>query len=170
MPFAATFRAMMDFPLIGDALGDFSVEGVDVTDGPGGPGGLHTYTVRIALQGPGGKQGVRKALKDLFSSHPTTFSAYGNAYQLWFGKPEIERLGDQRYAVTVQGAGARSNLEHELHRLLSYLDETDRLAAQTDQAIGDELIEAYLAGYRAEIGRKVGRYKRRLRRAQGGGR
>jgi hypothetical protein len=169
MPFAATFRAMMDFPLVGDALGDFVVESVDVTDGPGGPGGLHTYQVRIALQGPGGKQGVQKALKGLFSSHPTTFSAYGNAYQLWFGKPEIERSGDKRYAVKVQGAGARLNLEHELHLLLSYLDETDRLAAQTDQEIGDELIEAYLERYRADIRRKVERYKRRLRRAQDGG-
>jgi hypothetical protein len=161
---------MMDFPLVGDALGDFVVEDVDVTDGPGGPGGLHTYAVQITLQGLGGRQGVQKALKDLFSSHPTTFSAYGNAYHLWFGKPEIERLGDRRYVVTAQGGGARVNLEHELHRLLSHLDKTDRLAAQTDQAIRDELIGAYLDGYRAEIRRKVERYKRRLRKAQDGGR
>ena len=60
MPFAATFRAMMDFPMVGDALGGFVVEAVDVIDGPGGPGGLHSYTARIVLHGPGGKQGHRQ--------------------------------------------------------------------------------------------------------------
>lgn len=168
MPFAGKFRAMMDFPLAGDTVGGFAVESVDVRDEPSGPG-LYAYSVRITVHGPGGKQGVRRALETLFSSHPTTFSGYGNPYQLWFGKPEIESLGDKRYAVRVEGAGARVFLEDELHRFLGYLDETDQLAARPDQAVRETLVETYLERYRAEIRRKVDRYRRRLRRTEDGG-
>ena len=163
MPFAGKFRAMMALPLIGDTVGGFAVEGVDVSDESSGPG-LYAYSVRITLHGPGGKQGVRRALKALFSSHPTTFSGYGNPYQLWFGRPEIESLGDKRFAVTVQGAGARVFLEDELHRFLRYLNETEQLTSRPDQAVCETLIEAYLEQYRAEIRRKVNRYQRKLRR------
>ena len=99
---------------------------------------------------------------------PETELEYGNAYQLWFGRPEIESLGNRRYEVKVQGGGARLNLEPELQRLLSHLQKTGQLAAQADQAARDALIEAYLEGYRAEVRRKVQRYKRRLQRAGNG--
>ena len=46
------------------------------------PGYLdYAYAVRMTLSGPGGQQGVRRALKALFSAHPMTFSGYGNPYQ-----------------------------------------------------------------------------------------
>ena len=115
MPFAKKFRAMMDFPFDGDTVGRFSVETVDVRHTSNGPG-QYAYSVRMTLSGPGGQQGLRRTLKALFSAHPMTFSGYGNPYQLWFGKPQIESLGNKRYAVWIEGAGARVFLEDELHR------------------------------------------------------
>jgi hypothetical protein len=168
MPFAKKFRAMMEFPFAGDTVGGFAVESVDVRDKPGDPG-RYRYSVRMVLCGPGGQQGVRRALQPLFSSHPTTFSGYGNPYQLWCGKPEIEPLGDRRYAVRVEGAGARVFLEDELRRFLGYLDEEGLLAAAPERAAREALVEAYLERYRAEIQRKVGRYRSRLRRTEDDG-
>jgi hypothetical protein len=101
----------------------------------------------------------------MLSAHPTTFSGYGTPYQLWFGKPEIESLGDRRYAVSVEGAGARISLAQELDRFLSALDEGDQPAVQPDHVTREQLIETYLQQYRAEIKRTVERYRRRLRKA-----
>jgi len=165
MPFASKFRAMMDFPFAGDTIGGLIVESVDVRHESVGSG-QYAYAVRMVLRGPGGQRGVKQALKALFSSHPMTFSGYGNSYQLWFGKPEIERLGDRRYAVRVEGAGARVFLEDELHRFLAYLDEGGALAPRSDQAVGETLVEAYLERYRAQIRREVDRYRSRLRRTE----
>jgi hypothetical protein len=163
MPFANKFRAMMDFPFAGDTIGDLTVEHVDVQHEGVGPG-QYAYRARIVLRGPGGQQGVRQALKALFSLHPMTFSGYGNPYQLWFGKPEIESLGDKRYAVSIQGAGARVFLDDELHRFLEYLDEEGQLAARPDAAAIEGLVDTYLRQYQAEIKRKVDRYRSQLRR------
>lgn len=168
MPFANKFRAMMDFPVAGDTVDGFAVESVDVGHEPGGPG-LYSYAVRIVLQGAGGQQGVRRALKTLFSSHRMTFSGYGNPYQLWFGRPEIESLGDQRYVVSAEGAGARIFLEQELDRFLEYLAEKGQLAAGRDQTAGETLVKGYLEQYRAEIERKVARYQSGLRRTKEAG-
>ena len=60
------------------------------------------YPVRLLLRGPGGRQAVLRVFKALLSSHPMTFSGYGNPYQLSFGKAEVESLGEQRYAVTAE--------------------------------------------------------------------
>jgi hypothetical protein len=165
MPFAKKFRAMMGFPFAGDTVGDFAVESVDVRDEPHAAG-RYVYSVRMVLQGPGGQQGVRRALKPLLSSRPITFSAYGNPYQLWFSRPEIESLGDKRYAVRVEGGGARIYLEEELHRFVAYLDESGQLVARPDQAVRQVPVEAYLEQYQAEVRRKVSRYRSRLRRTE----
>ena len=163
MPFASKFRAMMDFPFAGDTVCGLVVESVDVRHETSASG-QYRYPVRIVLRGPGGQQGVRRALKDLLSSHPATFSGYGHPYQLWFGRPEIESLGDKRYAVSVQGGGARVYLEDELARFLEHLDAEGQLVTQPDDLGRDTLIEAYLTQYTAEIRRKVSRYRGRLRR------
>jgi hypothetical protein len=164
MPFATKFRAMMDLPFPGDDLGDYTVESVDVSHRSGDLG-LYAYSVRMVLSGPGGQAGVRRALKPLLSARRTTFSGYGNPYQLWFGKPEIESLGDRRYAVNVEGAGARVSLTRELDRFLATLDEGGQLAVRPDHTTRKLLIETYLQQYRAEIKRKVDRYRRRLHKA-----
>ena len=165
MPFAVKFRAAMGFPFEGDTVGGFTVESVDVRDKRSGEDG-YVYEAKIVLHGPGGKQGVWRALKPIFSSHPTTFSGYGNPYQLWFRKPKIESLGDKRYAVSVKGAGARIYLEPELDRFLRYLEDEGRLVAQPDPAIREALVETYLEQYRAEIKRKVDRYRRKLQKTE----
>ena len=163
MPFAKKFRAMMDFPFVGDTVDGFTVEDVDVRDTPHGSG-RYTYPVRMVLRGPGGQQGARRALKALFAQRVVTFSGYGNPYQLWFTKPEIESLGDQRYAVSIEGAGARLFLEDELRRFLAHLDGQGQLAAEGDHKA---LVETYLDEYRVEIQRKVARYQSKLRRSKG---
>jgi CubicO group peptidase (beta-lactamase class C family) len=161
MPFAKKFRAMMNFPFPGDTIGDFTVESVDVHDEKGGGDG-YVYGVRLVLRGPGGVQGVQRALKALFSQHPTTFSGYGNPYQLWFRKPETESLGEQRYAVSVKGAGVRVYLEPELKRFLRYLNEEGHLAVPFDTAAQGAFIEAYLERYRLDIKRLVAGYNKKL--------
>jgi len=161
MPFARKFRAMMNFPFPGDVVGDFTVESVNVRDEQGGAEG-YVYGVSMVLRGPGGQQGVQRALKSLFAQHPTTFSGYGNPYQLWFRKAEIESLGDKCYAVSVKGVGERMYLEPELDRFLSYLEEQGHLTAFHDPATRSALLEAYLEKYRAEIALQVARYRRKL--------
>ena len=161
MPFAKKFRAMMDLPLPGDTAGDFVAESVAVDDLRSGWDG-YAYSVRMVVQGPGGKQGVRRAFREMFAERVTTFSSYGNPYQLWFGKPEVESLGDRRYAVTVAGAGARIDLTKDLERFLDYLEVAGHMA-MPDSAGG--LIDEYLEEYRAAVGRRVESYQRRLRRS-----
>ncbi|NLG26602.1 MAG: hypothetical protein GX557_01740 [Chloroflexi bacterium] len=161
MPFAAKFRAMMGFPMAGETLGAFDVESVEVRD-------LHElegyhYGVRLVLRGPGGQAEALRALRPLFAQHPTTFSGYGNPYQLHFGKPQVEGLGDRRYAVTVKGFGTRVYLEQDLQRFLEHLHSTGRLGAQTDEDSG-RLVADYLEDYRHEIRLKVGRYRSALER------
>ena len=138
MPFAKKFRAMIDFPFAGDRIGDFLVEEVDVRDVQGGSMG-YIYGVHMVLRGPGGQTGVRRALKKIVASHPLTFSSYGNPYQLWFRKPTltIESLGEQRYAVQVEGAGVRIYIEKEFHRFLDYLEAAGVLVPQ--EAAGQAL-------------------------------
>ena len=165
MPFATKFRAMMDLPFAGDTVGGLTVESVDVGCDPHGSG-RYTYPIRIVLCGPGGQQGVRAALKDLLRSRTTTFSAYGNAYQLWFAKPEIESLGDKRYVVTVEGAGARVTLEEELRQFVVFLEEEGVPAVGPGEAEGAEFVDGYLDRYRAEVKRKVDRYRRKLRKVE----
>lgn len=161
MPFAKKFRAMMDFPFPGDTLGNFTVESVDVDVVKEDQGGI-VYGARMVLNGPGNVKNVQQAVKALFAQRPLTFSGYGNPYQLWFLKPEVESLGEQRYAVSVPGAGARVYLAPELARFLHYLNENNHLAAPTDPAAQEALVETYLEGYRLEVQRRVGRYTRKL--------
>ncbi|HNT77385.1 MAG TPA: hypothetical protein PKH77_20415 [Anaerolineae bacterium] len=166
MPFAKKFQAMMDVPFPGDAVGDFVVESVEVQDEWGAAEDGYVYGVRMVLRGPGGKQAALRALKPLFSQHPTTFSGYGNPYQLWFRKPEIESLGDQRYAVCVKGAGMRVHLEPELARFLSHLADANQLATPPDPATQEALVAAYLEQYRAEIKSLVDRYRRKVAKTE----
>jgi hypothetical protein len=161
MPFANKFRAMMDLPFPGDTIGGFTVEGVEVSDEEGGWRG-YAYAVRMVLSGPGGKAGVRRALAPLVARRVTTFSSYGNPYQLWFGRPEIESLGDRRYAVRIEGAGARIDLAAELERFLTQIADDGRLVVERDAA-GD-VIETYLQDYRDGVAGRVNRYRRLLKR------
>jgi hypothetical protein len=167
MPFANKFRAMMDFPFPGEAIGDFIVERVEVCVLKEDAAGIE-YGVEMTLRELGGsqtmrrEQEVRRACKAFFAQHPTTFSGYGNPYQLWFHKPQIENLGEGRYAVTVKGSGARVYLEPELRRFLQHLNAENRLATPLAADAQETLVTAYLDKYKREIQRQVGRYTRKL--------
>jgi hypothetical protein len=163
MPFAKKFRAMMDLPVLGDTIGGFVVESIEVNDVRSGWDG-YGYFVRMVLSGPGGQAGVRRALRALLARRVTTFSSYGNPYQLWFGKPDIESRGGRRYVVTIDGAGARIDLAADLHRFLDYLDAEGHTALPPSARSG--LIETYLDEYRVDIGRTVERYRRRLKKSE----
>jgi len=165
MPFAKKFRAMMDFPFPGDTIGSFTVESVEVNDERGGSAG-YIYDVRMVLRGLGGRQGVRKTLRPFFAQRLTTFSGYGNPYQLWFRKPSYESLGDKRYEARVKGAGERIYLDPELSRFLSHLQAEGHLAELDDPAEREALVAAYMEGYKTEIQRKVGRYRSKLYRKE----
>jgi hypothetical protein len=163
MPFANKFRAMMDLPFPGDTVGDFTVQSAEVDDVRSGWDG-YAYSVRMVLEGPGGKAGVGRTLRPLFAQRVTTFSSYGNPYQLWFGKPEIEGLGNRRYAVEIAGAGARIELATDLERFLDHLESGGHLSSRLKSP--KRLIETYLDEYRIDVGQRVDRYRRRLRRVE----
>ena len=152
-------------PFVGDRIGDFCVEHVSVGHDPIGHG-RYEYPLRIVLRGVGGQQGVRSVLASLFRSHPMTFSGYGNPYQLWFGRPSIESLGDRRYAVEIQGLGARVFLEDEIDSFLDHLCEQGRLKDRPDEEARQSILVAYMERYQAAMKRRVGRYRSRLRRAE----
>jgi len=168
MPFAKKFWAMLELPFPGDRLGEMLVE--EITVGHEGEGaGRYRYPVRLVLCGKGGQAGAKRAIKPLVTSHVMTFSGFGTPYQLWFAKPEIEPLGDRRYAVTIEGAGARLWLADYLARFWDHLVERGLLATSDgeapvspDDATRDAVIEAYLAEYQKEIARQAGRYRRKI--------
>ncbi len=165
MPFADKFRAMMEMPFPGEALGELVVESVEVGH-EGRAAGHYAYPLRLVLRGRGGVAAVKRAIKPLFARRCTTFSGYGTPYQLWFGKPEIENLGQERYAVTGEGAGVRVHLEADLARFCAHLAAQGQFVAMPEEQAG--LITAYLTEYQAEIQRQVGRYRTRIRRAERG--
>jgi hypothetical protein len=154
---------MMELPLPGDRVGDLTVEESEVSHEADGWRG-YVYTVRIVMRGPGGIAGVRRAVAPLFSKRVLTFSSYGNPYELWFGKAEVESLGDRRYAVLTEAAGARIELGIELERFLDHL--TNEGHVSPDQVPPAMVVEAYLESYRDDVKRRVDRYRRLLRKRE----
>ena len=167
MPFAKKFRAMMELPFAGDTLGDLVVESVEAQD-VAGDFGQHGYSVRMVLRGPGGQQGVRRTVGALLSIRPITFSSYGNPYQLWCGRPEVESLGDKRYAVTARGAGVPIALEEALLRFLHELEDEGLLTEGDGAEDSQSVVARYLDRYREEIQRNVSRYRSKVARTESG--
>ena len=136
----------MRIPDPGGQIGGFVVESCDVghqsrTDG------IYDYPIRIVLTGTGGQQAVRKAIREHLSRGRTTFSGYGNPYQLRFGRFEVERLGDRRYLVTASGVGFRFDLDRELRRFA-------RFAEMHGTEANETLIDQYLEAYGKDVHRK----------------
>jgi hypothetical protein len=161
MPFAKKFRAMMELPFAGDTLGDLVVESVEVED-VAGDFGQHGYSLRMVLRGPGGQQGVRRTVGALLSARPITFSSYGNPYQLWCGRAEVESLGDKRYAVTARGAGVPIALAEALLRFLHELEDQELLVGGADGKDPEGVVARYLDRYREDIQRSVSRYRSKV--------
>ncbi|MHB9032436.1 MAG: hypothetical protein ACYC6L_05255 [Anaerolineae bacterium] len=161
MPFADKFRAMMAMPFAGDLLGVFTVESISV--GHEGQGFGYRYPVRLELRVPGGLEACKQAIKPLFKQKVTTFSGFGTPYHLWFGKPAVEKLGDDRYAVTGEGVGLPVRFEADLERFCTYLAAQGLLTCTPGEQ--SELVARYLKRYQAEIASQVGKYKRRAEKA-----
>lgn len=165
MPFATKFRAMFDWPLPGDTLGApgraLLVESVDVGHQGRAPG-LYLYPISMVLRGPGGLTAVKRIVRALFDRRCTTFSGFGTPYQLWPGQPTVAALGDDRYAISGEGVGARVHLREDLLRFCEHLAAEGLLADEQGRAA----VDAYLERYRAAVARQVGRYATRLRRQQ----
>ena len=151
----------MEIPFPGEELGGFVVEYVDVQH-QGSGGGRYEYPVRLILQGKGGKQGVRNALRNSFSESRTTFSGYGNPYHCRMAKWTVESLGDQRYEVKAQGIGVRIFLRRELDRFYQHL-KSEGVAVVDGSGLKD-LIEAYMDEYLKGISRTSAAYKRRIQK------
>jgi hypothetical protein len=146
MPFAHKYRFTMRIPEAGGMIGPFAVESSEVSHEPIG-NGRYDYPIQLVLVGPGGKQAVAKTLRQEFGRNRTTFSGYGNPYQLQFGSFTVESLGDRRYRVTGCGAGSRFDLDRELERFVTYAGLRGRPADST-------LIDQYLEDYKRDITRK----------------
>ena len=151
MPFAGEFREAMGFPREGTEVGGFLVEAVRVEHAGAGPG-RYEYPTELVLQGKGGKDGVRRALKPLFSTRRTIFSEFGNPYQCSPGRMEVESLGEGRYRIVARGIGTRVHLREELVRFFSALAASGRLAPEARAASPAEVVEEYLLKYQAEAG------------------
>jgi hypothetical protein len=130
-------------------IGDFTVESCTVNHEPSGYG-RYEYPFEIVLEGKGGQQGVRNAFRNLLSPVKTTFSAYGNAYQLRFGKTEIESLGNRRYRLRGTGLGARIFLRKELERFWDFLSDDGLVEAEEKE----NNIKRYLDAYQMDARRK----------------
>ncbi len=148
MPFAGEFRDAMGFPREGTEVDGFIVELVRV-DHAGVGDGRYEYPTEIVLRGRGGKDGVRRALKPLFSTRRTIFSEFGNPYQCSPGRMAVESLGEGRYRVSARGAGVRIRLREELVRFLASLAAGGHLVpgAVADPA---STVDEYLRRYRDE--------------------
>jgi hypothetical protein len=149
MPFAEEFREAMGFPREGTELGGFTIELVRV-EHAGAGAGRYEYPTELVLRGKGGQQGVRRALKPLFSTRRTIFSEFGNPYQCSPGRMQIESLGEGRYRVTARGIGTRVHLGEELVRFLAALEAAGRLAPAVDAADHAAIVADYLHRYQAE--------------------
>ncbi len=146
MPFANKYRFTMRIPEPGGRIGDFVVESCDVGH-EGRTDGIYDYPIRIVLSGAGGQQAVRKTIREQLSRGRTTFSGYGNPYQLRFGRFEVESLGDRRYLVTACGVGFRFDLERELRRFAQF-------AQMNGVTANEALIERYLEAYSRDVTRR----------------
>ena len=146
MPFAEKFRFTMRIPQAGDRFGPFEVESSEVAHHPLGEG-RYEYPVTLVLIGPGGKQGVKNALRPILTSKHTTFSGYGNPYQMSFGKSDVVGLGNRRYKVVAQGIGVRIYLERELRRFLNY-------AGKRNMPMDESAIAGYLEDYQKDARKK----------------
>jgi hypothetical protein len=147
LPFARKYQFTMRIPDAGGRVGGFDVESSEVRHLERGDGTID-YPVSMVLVGKGGAQGVRKAIREHCGRGRTTFSGFGNPYQLRLGAFEVESLGRGRYRVTAHGLGVRIDLERELRRFVAY-------ARLRRKPVSDELIGAYVQDYRRDITRKT---------------
>jgi len=154
MPSLEVYREAMGFPAAGDVVNGFRIEEVQVGHTGAGPG-RYDYPTELVVSGKGGKEGARRALKELFARRRTIFSEYGNHYQCVGGNMEIESQGEGRYRVSARGVGIRVHLAEELARFLEYLAASGRLD-QTAQTAGlESIMSDYMRRYQEQSHRQA---------------
>ena len=137
------------------AAGRMRVRRIRETLGHVGIGsGRYEYPVEMVLQGKGGQQGVKRALKGFLDARRTLFSGYGNPYQCRFGRMEVESLRQGRYRLAGKGIGVRIYLRYELMRFLSYLAGSGRIHDGSLDSSADQLVTDYMAEYQVQARRK----------------
>lgn len=146
MPFANKYQFTMRIPAAGSRWGDFEVLTCEV--GHVEHDGVIDYPWSMVLAGPGGVAGVRRALREHLDHGRTTFSGFGNPYQLRLGRVEVKSLGTRRYSVTGLGLGVRVDLERELSRFVAYA----RLRRKAPSAA---LVAGYLEDYKRDVTRRT---------------
>jgi hypothetical protein len=146
MPFAGEFREAMGFPRAGDIVGGFVIQELSVRhEGMGA--GRYEYPIELVLAGKGGKEGVRRALKGLFSRRMTLFTEFGNPYQCSVGSIAVEGLGEGLYRVTARGIGNRVHLREELIRFMGYLGASGAPGPAADPTDAGRIADEYMRRY-----------------------
>lgn len=146
MPFAGEYREAMGFPVAGDTVGGFLIEEFRVSHEGAGPG-RYEYPIEVVVSGKGGKEGVRQALKPVFSRRMTIFTEFGNPYQCTGGRMDVESLGEGRYRVKARGIGTRVHLKEELMRFLGHLEASGVRGPSADTADRAGIVDGYLRRY-----------------------
>ena len=147
MPFAEKYRFTMRLPKAGARLEGFVVESCEVGHDERGDGTID-YPFSMILGGKGGKQAASKAVRAVLDHGRTTFSGFGNPYQLRLGRFSVEALGEGRYRVTGRGTGVRFDLERELRRFTAY-------AQLRGEPADESLIGLYLEAYKRDVTRRT---------------
>ena len=92
MPFAEKYRFTMRLPKAGARLEGFVVESCEIGHDERGDGTID-YPFSMILAGKGGRQAASKAVRAALDHGRTTFSGFGNPYQLRL-EPADESLID----------------------------------------------------------------------------
>ncbi|MHA1987546.1 MAG: hypothetical protein ACW98D_12985 [Promethearchaeota archaeon] len=146
MPFAKKYYRVMGFPKEGDILKGFEVLMINITH-TNLKSGIYEYPTEIIVEGKGGKTKVREVFKKYFNQRITTFSGYGNPYQMHGGRIEIIALGKQKYKINAIGIGIRIYLRRELDQFFEFLVENNNSAKDFNTTIREKIIDDYLRMY-----------------------
>ncbi|MHA2281807.1 MAG: hypothetical protein ACXAC5_13270 [Promethearchaeota archaeon] len=136
----------MRFPKEGDVINGFEVLSINITH-TNLKSGIYEYPTEIIVEGKGGKTKVREVFKKYFNQRITTFSGYGNPYQMHGGRIEIIALDKQKYKIKAIGIGVRIYLRRELNQFFEFLVENNIVVKNFDEADREETIEEYINKY-----------------------
>ena len=146
MPFAKKYYRVMKFPKEGDIIDSFAVLSINVTHN-NLKSGIYEYPTEIIVEGKGGKTRIKAVFKKYFDQRITTFSGYGNPYQMYGGGFEIIALDKNRYKIKAKGIGVRIYLRRELNQFFKFLVENNFSVKKFDEIVQEKIIDDYISKY-----------------------
>ena len=146
MPFAKKYYRVMKFPKEGEVIDGFTVLSITITHN-NVKSGIYEYPTEIIAEGKGGKTKVKDVFKKYFDQRITTFSGYGNPYQMHGGRIEIIALNNKKYKIKAKGIGVRIYLRRELNQFLKFLVENNLIVKNLDEIVREEIIDDYISRY-----------------------